>query len=165
MTDDFSFSSALHWDPYASRAVRKQIDLHYRNKWGHIVNLGFHQRKAVLAQSSSDDIIRQSDVSFRLPLIDNWFAVGRWQYSFLYDKTAESFLGLEKENCCWRFRIIGRHYINGLSLANNALQPTLSAVDETQTTVMFQIELKSLSGFGNDVDVFLRQNIFGYSDL
>ncbi|MEQ1637395.1 MAG: LPS assembly protein LptD [Methylococcales bacterium] len=168
LTDNFSVSSGFQWDPYASRAVRKQIDLHYRNKWGHIVNLGYHQRKGVLAQSSSDDIIRQSDVSFRLPLLDNWFAIGRWQYSFLYNKTAESFLGLEKENCCWRFRIIGRHYINGLSLATTG-QPfgtsSTSAIGDTQTTVMFQIELKSLSAFGNDVDAFLRQSIFGYSDL
>lgn len=167
LTDDFSFSSGLQWDPYASRAVRKQIDLHYRNKWGHIVNLGYHQRKGILAGSTSDDIIRQSDVSFRLPLLDSWFAIGRWQYSFLYNKTAESFLGLEKENCCWRFRIIGRHYINGLSLANNGQLTSVNsqALDESQTTVMFQIELKSLSGFGNDVDSFLRQSIFGYSDI
>lgn len=173
ITDDFSFSSGLQWDPYATGdadpITRKQIDLHYRNKWGHIVNVGYHQRRGILAADTGVDTIRQGDVSFRLPILDNWFAIGRWQYSFLYNKTAESFLGLEKENCCWRFRIIGRHYINGLSLANNGqilgANGTLTAQDESQTTVMFQIELKSLSGFGNDVDSFLRRSIFGYSEL
>jgi LPS-assembly protein len=171
LNDQFSFSSGLQWNPYTSTLPRKQIDLHYRNKWGYLFNVGYHQRKSLtLSQSQNldDDIIRQSDVSVRFPIIDNWFAIGRWQYSFLYNKTAESFLGLEKENCCWRFRIIGRHYINGLSLANNGLLNPVSpttAVGESQTTVMFQIELKSLSGFGHDVDAFLGRSIFGYSDL
>lgn len=172
ITDDFSFSSGLQWDPYATGdkdpITRKQIDLHYRNKWGHIVNVGYHQRRGLLAADTGSDTIRHSDVSFRLPIWDNWFAIGRWQYSFLYNKTAESFLGLEKENCCWRFRIIGRHYINGLTLAGNALPigAVIPANGDSTTTMMFEIELKSLFPFrSHDVDTFLRQSIFGYSDL
>ncbi|NOT86438.1 MAG: LPS assembly protein LptD, partial [Methylococcaceae bacterium] len=175
LTDDFSFSSGFQWDPYSSTATptRKQIDLHYRNKWGHIFNIGYHQRKALIPETKADgtisDIIRQTDMSFRLPILDNWFAIGRWQYSFLYNKTAESFLGLEKENCCWRFRIIGRHYINGLSLTTTTdpnTGATLSALGDATTTMMFEVELKSLFPIkSHDVDTFLRQSIFGYSDL
>ncbi|MFI3120850.1 MAG: LPS assembly protein LptD [Methylococcaceae bacterium] len=179
LTDEVSFSSGLQWDPYGSTIARKQIDLHYKNKWGQLFNIGYHQRNTPtfasflnypttdtsLTSFSDNDVIRQGDVSFRLPLFDNWHAVGRWQYSFLYNRTAESFLGLEKENCCWRFRIIGRHYINGLTLLStqNGIQPTANG--DSQTTVMFQIELKSLSSFGDNVDAFLKKSIFGYSDL
>ena len=54
----------------------------------------------------SNDII-QTDISFRWPIYDNWFAIGRWQYSLLYNQTADAFFGFEKENCCWRFRVGG----------------------------------------------------------
>ena len=58
-------------------------------------------------------------MSFRLPIYDNWYAIGRWQYSWLYDTTQDGLFGVEKENCCWRFRIFGRHYINNLNNINN----------------------------------------------
>lgn len=176
ITNNLSFSSGLQWDPYkydlpctqdgsnpgcfkaAKDIPRTQIALHYRSEPNQIVNLGYRYRQ---------DLISTGDVSFRWPLLANWFAVGRWQYSLLYDKTTESFLGLEKENCCWRFRIIGRRYINGLNVTDvgtqgAALNQQLVANSESQTAVIFQIELKSLSAFGDNVDAFLQKNIYGY---
>ncbi len=61
------------------------------------------------------DII-QSDVSFHWPVYNDWSAVGRWTYSLLNNSTQESFFGVEKENCCWRFRVIGRRWINSVTL-------------------------------------------------
>lgn len=172
LTDGLGFTSGLQWNPYNNNKPsfpRKLIDFHYKNKSGLLFNIGFHDitnRNLSIITTNTNNTIRQSDVSGRIPLFDNWFMVGRWQYSFFYDKTAESFLGLEKENCCWRFRIIGRRYINGLNVpgTTNAIA-TNTAFGETQTTVMFQIELKSLSAFGDNVDTFLKRNIYGYSDL
>lgn len=150
---------------------RKQIDFHYHDKSGIIFNIGYHDisnrnLSIINTNTSTNYTIRQSDVSARIPIYDNWYIVGRWLYSFLYDKTAESFVGLEKENCCWRFRIIGRRFINGLTVAsNNNLQIAPNTFGESQTTVLFQIELKSLSAFGDDINSFLKRNIYGYSDL
>jgi len=117
-----------------------------------IVNL--RNNNAVLR---SNDII-QSDVSIRWPIYDDWFAVGRWQYSLLFNKTQEAFVGFEKENCCWRFRIIGRRYINNLITANSVSPQT----SNTQTGIFFQIELKGLTGVGEKLDDFFTQSIFGY---
>ncbi len=173
LTDKLGFTSGLQINPYDNNKPsipRKLIDFHYRDASGLIFNIGYHDisnrnLSIITNNTTTNYTIRQSDVSARIPLLDNWFMVGRWQYSFFYDKTAESFLGLEKENCCWRFRIIGRRYINGLNLANNNTLLTPTAFGESQTTVMFQIELKSLSAFGDDVTTFLKRNIYGYSDL
>lgn len=176
ITDQLSFSSGLQWDPYNSVITctpnatnisclkpskdipRTQVALHYRGQNNHIINIGYRYRQ---------NLISTGDASFRWPLFANWYAVGRWQYSLLYDKTTESFMGLEKENCCWRFRIIGRRYINGLNVSDDAslgVNPSLQQVvsSETQTAVMFQIELKSLSAFGDNVDDFLQRNIYGF---
>jgi len=76
----------------------------------------------------------------------------------LFNKTQEAFVGFEKENCCWRFRIIGRRYINNLITANSVSPQT----SNTQTGIFFQIELKGLTGVGEKLDDFFTQSIFGY---
>ncbi len=97
--------------------------------------------------------IIQSNMSFRWPIYDNWYAVGRWQYSLKFNQTVESFIGLEKENCCWRFRIIGRRFVN--SISNSTLA-------EPQNALFVQLELKGLTSFGDKVDDFLQKNLNGY---
>ncbi|MGZ8165978.1 MAG: LPS-assembly protein LptD, partial [Methylobacter sp.] len=112
--------------------------------------------------------IIQTDMSFRWPVYNNWYAVGRWQYSLLYNTTQDSFVGLEKENCCWRFRVIGRRYINSITNVNtfnttgdlNSINTTVSGT--SQTGVFFQIELKGLTGIGQKLDQFFEQSIYGY---
>jgi LPS-assembly protein len=77
-------------------------------------------------------------------------------------------LGLEKENCCWRFRIIGRRYFSGLTNANSSsVTPgATTSLDldsaQAQTGVFFQIELKGLTGIGQKLDDFFERNIYGY---
>ena len=117
---------------------------------------------------SNNDVLRSndivsSDISFRWPIYDNWFAVGRWQYSFLYNLTQEGFLGLEKETCCWRFRVIGRQFVNNSALARNPPQGS-DELSGTQTGLFFQIEFKGLTGVGNagDLGDFFTQSIYGY---
>jgi LPS-assembly protein len=108
----------------------------------------------------SQDII-QSDVSFRWPIFDDWFVVGRWQYSLLYNQTQDGFIGFEKENCCWRFRVIGRRYVNSIAAAANSI-PGQNTTSNSQTGIFFQIEFKGLTGLGTKLDDFFAQSIFGY---
>ena len=140
----FSFSTGIQWDPYTDEFTRGHARLQFINRPDQIINLGYHYRQ--------DELI-QSDISFRWPIYNNWYAVGRWQYSLKFNTTKESFLGLEKEGCCWRFRIVGRKYINAISD---------SAEAELQTGIFMQLELKGLSSFGDKVEEFLEENISGY---
>ncbi|MEY4768345.1 MAG: LPS-assembly protein LptD, partial [Pseudomonadota bacterium] len=70
-----------------------------------------------------------------------------------FNATKESFIGIEKENCCWRFSLIGRRF-------SNALSHTVDS--KLQTGIFVQFELKGLSRFGDKVDEFLERNILGY---
>ena len=140
----FSFSTGIQWDPYTDEFTRGHARLQFINRPDQIINLGYHYRQNELIQS---------DISFRWPIYDNWYAVGHWQYSLKFNTTKESFLGLEKEGCCWRFRIVGRKYINAISD---------SAEAELQTGIFMQLELKGLSSFGDKVEEFLEENISGY---
>jgi len=169
LTDHVSVSSGVQWDPHLNDIVRYNAGLHYVNEPGEIVNLGYRYRKNIIIPDPSGtrafDII-QSDASFHWPVYDDWSVVGRWTYSLLNNSTQESFFGLEKENCCWRFRVIGRRWINSINLNQNPNTPNvLPIVDATgisQTGVFFQIELKGLTGIGEKLDEFFENQIYGY---
>jgi LPS-assembly protein len=156
-----SVETGIQWNPHENDVERGKAVLHLTNQPNELFNIGYLYRKNPLIPNRANDII-QSDVSFRWPVYDDWYAVGRWQYSLLYNRTQESFLGLEKENCCWRFRIIGRHFVNGL--INTAITNTSAQTVQgtSQTGIFLQIELKSLTGLGQKLDDFFEQNISGY---
>jgi LPS-assembly protein len=176
LTDHISLTTGTQWDPHLNEIVRHTSGLHYLNKPdpnlpGEIFNLGYRYRKntlipvpAALAGTRPYDII-QSDVSFHWPVYNEWSVVGRWTYSLLNDRTQESFLGVEKENCCWAFRLIGRRWVNSVALlANdpNTPTPVLNATGNAQSGIFFEIELKGLSAFGERLDTFFEKQIYGY---
>lgn len=154
LTEDLSFRSAIQWSPEVNDVVRGQAEMMYKDEAGKILNLGYRYRKdeAGLDIRNARYII-QTDTSFRWPIYDNWYGVGRWQYSLKFNSTKESFLGLEKESCCWRFRVLWRRYANTV---------TGNADDTMETGIFLQIELKGLTGFGDKVDEFLEKNLKGY---
>lgn len=169
-TDHLSADTGLQWSPDINDIVRGEAALHYINQPGEIINLGYRYRKntVVTFPDRRNDII-QSDISFHWPVYDNWYAVGRWQYSLLTNSTRDSFIGVEKENCCWRFRIIGRRWVNNVVLnpfGNTAIGDVSFAnfnpEGESQTGVFFQVELKGFTGIGENLDNFFEQNIYGY---
>lgn len=144
--DGLTFRSSLQWNPDNSDIERGQASFQYRDGFSRIVNLSYRYRKD---PDTKLKIIDQGDISFRWPIADEIHAIGRWQYSFLDNLTLESFLGFEKESCCWRFRVLGRYYVNDVS-------------SEPQTGIFVQLELKGFTSFGDKVDRFLERNISGF---
>jgi len=150
LTNTLSFRSGAQWNPDVNDVTRGQAEIRYRDKGNKIINVGYRYRRDDPDLAAT---IIQSDASFRWPLYDNWNGVGRWQYSLKFNSTKESFLGLEKESCCWRFRVIWRRFANTL---------TDSSDDVMDQGVFLQIELKGLTSFGDKVDDFLEKNLKGY---
>jgi len=150
MSDHLSLSSGVQWNPYSNDFTRFNGTLRYRDLPGKIINLGYRYRRDNPLLPTT---INQTDFSIKWPLYDNWFAVGRWQYSVKYGKTVESFIGLEKESCCWRFSVLGRQFLNNVSNSTAATQ---------DYAVFVQLELKGLTRFGDKVDQFLEKNLPGY---
>lgn len=159
-----AIDSGVQWNPNESEISRGKAMFHLTGQPNEILNLGYRYRKDTTADAltglnlqSVKTGISQTDVSFHYPIYDNWSAIGRWQYSLLYNSTQESFFGVEKENCCWRFRVVGRRYVNNLNVFSDA-----DVQGESQTGVFFQVELKGLTGVGENLDTFLEQNIYGF---
>lgn len=168
--EHLSYSTGTQWSPYLNDFTRTHATLQFANQAEQIINIGYMYRKEQVGRSvpfgyidpttgnpvSSGDVvsIAQTDVSFRWPVYDDWYLMGRWLYALNFNATKESFIGLEKDSCCWRFSVIGRRFSNALS---NTVQSHL------QTGIFVQLELKGLGSFGDQVDQFLERNIFGYS--
>ena len=169
LTDHMTLSGGTQWNPHLNRVVRHNAGLHYQSGPGEIVNLGYRYRKNIVYPDFSGlrpyDIIN-TDVSFHWPVYNEWSAVGRWSYSLLNKNTQESFLGVEKENCCWRFRVIARRWISGIGVnpdPNNPNAPVaLNVTTLPQTGVFFQVELKGLTNIGTKLEQFFEKQIYGY---
>ena len=169
INNHLSYTTGAQWDPEANGIARGLAVLKYRNQPDQIFDVGYRYRRntpndqssflnnAQNNQTSVGQTISQTDVSFRWPLAAGWYGLGRWQYSFNFSKTTESFIGVEKENCCWRLRVIGRHYINGANTTD-----ILAPDAKPETAVFVQLELKGLTSFGDQVDQFLQRNLNGY---
>ncbi len=185
LNDHISIDSSLQWTPPRNEIIRGKketwddgisradITLHVKNRPGEVINLGYRYRKnTFIPDRFNDDLGRlndiiMTDVSFSWPIYNNWSAVGRWQYSWLYNSTQDGFLGIEKENCCWRFRIMGRRWVNNINVLNafnGSANLTLNnnAQADSQFGIFFQIELKGLTGIGEKLDDFFEQQIYGY---
>ncbi|MDD2722720.1 MAG: LPS assembly protein LptD [Methylovulum sp.] len=157
-----SIDSGIQWDPDTNKIVRGKATLHLVREPGQVINLGYLYRVNPLVPKHTNDIT-QSDMSFHWPVYNNWSVVGRWQYSWLYNTTQDGFVGLEKENCCWRFRIIGRQFLNSINNINNSDVLSNNTVEGTASTgIFFQIELKGLTGVGEQLDDFFVKSIYGY---
>ncbi|QWF71725.1 LPS assembly protein LptD [Methylomonas paludis] len=165
--EHLSYLTGAQWNAQDNRFARGQAVLKYRDQPDKIFDIGYRYRSATANPLLAPSIVSGStnalatislaDASFRWPLFNEWVILGRWQYSLNFDKTTESFIGLEKENCCWRLRLIGRRYINGATTSSyvpSNLTP--------ENAFFVQLELKGLSGFGDDVDTFLQTNLNGY---
>ncbi len=172
ITDNLRFTSGLQWNPDSGDFDRYQAALRYRGPSRQLFNLAYRFRRSEFRIDKNTGAVKtdpitqkdlflkkgidQFDASFLWPIHDGWSLVGRWQYSFLDKVTLDSFLGVELDSCCWRFRILGRHFVSNID--NNIVDDNI----EPENAVFFEFELKGLSRFGEDLDLFLERQISGY---
>ncbi len=151
ITDNWSARSAFQYDPHAGITQKATLGLHYRDGANRLFNATYRSRYAGTVDSlgHSNDI-EQTDLSFKWPINKEWSTVGRWNYSEEHNVALDTFLGLEKDTCCWRLRVIARQYVN------DALD------EEPKQGIFFQFELKGLTSFGEKLDSFLEEGILGY---
>jgi LPS-assembly protein len=129
------------WSPHDRQSARSQLRLQYQPAPNKVANIGYRYRRGLLEQVEG---------SFSWPIAQSWNVYGRQVYS-LKDKTSiESFGGFEYRACCWRVRVVGRHYVS-------------SRTGTRDTTISLQLELNGLSSVGEKADAFLARSIRGYS--
>jgi len=151
ITSTWSARSALQYDPHASRTEKATLGLHYRDGANRLFNATYRSRyEGTTDSNGNSNDIEQTDLSFKWPISKQWSTVGRWNYSEEHNLSLDTFLGLEKDTCCWRARVIARRYVN------DALD------EEPKEGIFFQFELKGLTSFGEKLGSFLEEGILGY---
>ncbi len=149
ISNSWSTQADIEWDHNRSnnKTAQSAFHLRYDDQKKTLLNLGYRYAR----DYENDGVLfEQTDVSFRLPITSHINAVGRWDYSLLYDKTMESFAGIEYSDCCWALRLVGRHYINDID-------------QDANTAFYLQLELKGLTSIGDKVGEFLEDNLLGYT--
>ena len=101
--------------------------------------------------------VDSADLAFQTPVSNNWYAVGRYNYSFQSRSEAsgnqppglvEALFGLEYNGGCWVSRLVAQRYVTGSTEATNAL--------------FFQIELNGIARVGADPLNALKRGIPNY---
>lgn len=141
ITNNLSFSTDLRWDDQQRKVDRGNIQLRYHPQQ--------HRQALNLSYRYTESLVNQSDLSFLWPLYRQWHMVGRWNYSYLQNRTLEGLTGIEYQSCCWALRLASRRYISDGS-------------GDYQNAVYLQLELKSLTSIGDPIEKMLEDGILGY---
>jgi len=143
------------YNPYDNQFERRQISLRYDAHNNDLLNLTYLYLNQPSNQSFQVNLL---DGSMRLPIAEGWHVIGRWQYSLLDQITLEAFGGIERETCCWRLSVVGRHYINSV----NGVSGTDSFTSTANNGVFMQFEFKGLTRLGDQLEKLLTRSIRGY---
>ncbi|MGZ8244315.1 LPS-assembly protein LptD [Methylomagnum sp.] len=159
LSQDWSLRAGGQWNPDRNQIDRGIVALQYNNRQNDLLNVAYRYRRnqnslTCVQGDLINPCLNLTDVSFRLPIVQGWHVIGRWQYSIVDRLTLETFLGFERETCCWRFSLLGRRFINNIQ----------SGTGDTQANngIFLQLEFKGLTRLGDQVDLFMRNEISGY---
>lgn len=140
-------SATLIWRPSDGRVQEAAAGLSYRADGRRIFNMAYRNR--------GQPDINQTDLSLYWPIARKYAVIGRWNYDLASGRTIEGLGGIEYNDCCWRLRLLVRHYLN---------QPAARAFDDLDqdSGVFLQILFKGLAGLGGGVESMLERSVYGY---
>ncbi len=133
------------WDTDANQRQRTTLRLGYTDENRRIFNIGYHDRPV--------DDLRESEISVIWPVTDHWRLIGQWLYDIENQRSMETLAGAEWRNCCWKIRLLSQR-----ELTDEEGNGTLAA----DSTILLQIQLTGLGGFGGRVESLLEHSIPGY---
>ncbi|GGA86361.1 LPS-assembly protein LptD [Arenimonas soli] len=137
----WSLGLAHQWDPDGKRTELSAVRGQWRFGERGLVNAAYRYRA---------DLIEQTDLSFVLPVHDQWTLLGRWNYSLRDRQSLEALAGVEWKSCCVAVRVLGRRYLREFS-------------DEQSTGIYLEIELNGVGSFGRNTGRLLDDAILDYS--
>ncbi len=127
---------SAQYDTDDSEFNRGSVRVRYNDEQERLVGVAYRFRRQLL---------EQTDLSFGVPLGQQWRAIGRWNYSLKDDEDIESLIGLQYRSCCWSVMAAFRRYLNGdLGEHNNAFY--------------VQFDLLGLAQFGDNFDSLLERD-------
>ncbi|MFN9729313.1 MAG: LPS-assembly protein LptD [Pseudomonadota bacterium] len=139
-SDRWRFIWSQLYDPDRDRTDLSAFRVQHRFGERGVANLAYRFRR---------DLLEQVDASTAFPLSERTRLVARWNWSLRDRRTLEALAGLEFGDCCYAFRILGRHYVRNVE-------------GDTANAIFLELELKGLGSLGRRSEDFLRRAILGY---
>jgi len=139
----WSAGLSLHYDQIDSEIERGLFRVQKKTADQAVYNLAYRFRRNQL---------EQFDTSFVIPIKGQHRIIARWNYSTRSNKTIEALFGYERKNCCWAFRVMGRHYLTDESGQSN-------------NGIYVEIQLNGLGSIGRNPRRILKQTIPGYNEV
>ena len=143
LSERWRVSWANQFDPEISRTRLSAVRLQRSFGDAGLLNIGYRYRR---------NRLEQTDISGFMPINERWSLIGRWNYSLPEERTLEGLAGFEYRSCCWRLRMLGRHYLRAGTLKG-------------RNSIFFELELNGLGVLGRKTDRLLDNAIVGFSDL
>ncbi|SEA05910.1 LPS-assembly protein [Thiothrix caldifontis] len=133
-------STTAYWDSKENTVNAGEVRINYKDDKKRLLNVGYAQRK---------DNFESVNLSFAVPVNQNWKAVGAWEHDLQNDRDLETVIGAEYESCCWKTRVASRNYL----LPDNTTR---------DNAVFVEFELKGLGNFGSGTRDLLQNRVHGY---
>lgn len=132
------------WDPNDHRNKRDVLDLSYHLDQDRYLGIGHRYKRNDYDQ-----------ISFRggWRVNTDWRLFARHDYSLLYHQDYNTMLGVEYSDCCWAWRLVGRHYRN---------EPEDR---ETNTGVYLEFIFKGLGNMGSETGSMLSSDLREFRPL
>lgn len=148
LLNHWNLDAAWQYNTDSSRTIKSNIGARYNPEPGKVLNLAYRYTRGFV------DMV---DVSSEWPLANNWYGLGRINYSFLDNPLTpgrekgmiESLAGVEYDGGCWQARGVMQRVSTATANANYAL--------------FFQLELGGIASIGTNPLSLLKRSIPGYS--
>jgi len=150
--DKWRSRATLQWNANTNESDKRSLQLSYAASDKAVFNIGYRFFRDANDENNN---IEQSDLSFALPIANNYSLLSRWNYSITEKRNIETIVGLEYESCCWALRLISQRYLN--DTINS------SSTDEYQSSIMLQFVLKNFGSISDrEATETLKHAILGY---
>jgi LPS-assembly protein len=142
----WAFDTTVQWGQQEQRTERFAVAARYTPEQAKVINASYRFTRG------SDTVtgVRQIDIAGQWPVVTGWYAIGRYNYSFLDGRLLEGLAGVEYNGGCWVFR--------------GVMQKLQAASNVSSTGIFFQLEFNGVGQLGtNDVVQLLSRSVSGYS--
>lgn len=157
----------LVFDHRENQITAASTSLHYLDEKYRVFNLGYRYERTPVSVSPLNPIpitgrtMNQVDVSAIWPVSTQWSVILRSNYDFTYDANLDTFAGLEYNDCCYRIRVMARHW------ADFDFSPDFLAnldSDDYDQGIFFEVQLKGMGTLAKRISNLLEKAVVGYSE-
>jgi LPS-assembly protein len=137
----WTFDTTAQYSRLQQETERYSVSFKYTPEVAKVLNASYRFTRGT---------VRQIDLATQWPVAAGWYAIGRYNYSFLDGRLLEGLAGVEYNAGCWVFRAV--------------VTKVQAATQVAATGFFFQIEFNGVGQVGTeDVVGLLSRNIPGYT--